>query len=205
MNSLGVSLSVAVAAASGGLAVGTLAALALVRYRFLGRTLLNGFFLLPLLLPLLILGIALLQLFTWLGVRKNWGTLVLGHLIVTTPYIIRLVGASLADFREELELAARNLGATPWQTFRWVTLPLIRPGLLAGAALAAVISFDDVNISLFLSSPTTVTLPVRIFGYLEQTFDPLVTAVSSPVIVISVLGVVVSERMVGLGRLFGAE
>ncbi|HEV8673482.1 MAG TPA: ABC transporter permease, partial [Methylomirabilota bacterium] len=66
-------------------------------------------------------------------------------------------------------------------------------------------SFDDVNISLFLSSPTTVTLPVRIFGYLEQTFDPLVTAVSSPVIVISVLGVVVSERMVGLGRLFGAE
>lgn len=205
LESLRVSAGVAVAAAAAALVVGTLVALALARYRFPGRTVLGGLFMSPLLLPSLILGIALLQFYTWLGVTKSWVTLVLGHVVLTTPYVIRLVGASLAGFRQELERAAQNLGATRAQTFRWVTLPLIRPGLLAGAAFAAIISFDDVNISLFLASPKTVTLPVRIFSYIEQTFDPLVTAVSSLLILISTVAIVALEWTIGVGRLFGAE
>ena len=205
LDSLWTSTYVAVGASVAALIVGTMAAMALARHRFPGRTALNGLFMSPLLLPSLILGIALLQFYTWAGIAKSPATLVLGHLVLTTPYVIRLVGASLSGFKGELELAAQNLGATPLQTFRWVTLPLIRPGLLAGAAFAAIISFDEVNVSLFLASPTTVTLPVRIFGYIEQTIDPLVTAVSSLLILISTLGVLLLESTVGLGRLFGVE
>lgn len=205
LNSLWTSAYVAVGASVAALLVGTMAAIALARYRFLGRTVLNGLFMSPLLLPSLILGIALLQFYMWAGIGKSPGTLILGHLVLTTPYVIRLVGTSLSGFRDELELAAQNLGATPFQTFRWVTLPLIRPGLLAGVAFAAIISFDEVNVSLFLASPTTVTLPVRIFGYIEQTFDPLVTAVSSLLILISIVAILLLEEIIGLGRLFGVD
>lgn len=199
--------SVVVALLTAGLATasGTLAALALVRHRFPGRDLVNALFMSPLMLPAIILGIALLQFYTRLGITRTPASLVLGHLILTTPYVIRLVGASLAGFEETLERAALNLGASRWQAFRWVTLPLIRPGLLAGAAFAAIVSFDDVSLALFLASPKTVTLPVRIFTYIEQAFDPLVTAVCSILILVAAAGVLGIERTVGLGRLFGAE
>jgi putative spermidine/putrescine transport system permease protein len=129
----------------------------------------------------------------------------MAHLVITTPYTIRLVSVSLAGFDQNLERAARSLGASGWTTFRLVTLPLIRPGILAGAVFAFIVSFDDLAVSLFLSSPGAMTLPVRIFTYIEQIYDPLITAVSSLLILVAVVVVVLIERTVGMGRLFGAE
>ena len=205
LESFRVSLIVAVITGALATVLGTLAALALVRYRFPGRDALNTFFLSPLMLPAVILGIALLQFYTMTGITRTPFSLIFGHLVITVPYVIRLVGASLAGYDRTLELAALNLGATPAQAFRRVTLPLIAPGVVAGGAFATIISFDDVSIALFLASPTAVTLPVQIFSYIEQTFDPLVTAVCSVLIVVTAAVIVLIERSIGLGRLFGTE
>ena len=129
----------------------------------------------------------------------------LAHIIITMPFAIRLVSVSLAGIDRNVELAAHSLGASSWTTFWHVTFPLIRPGILAGAVFAFILSFDDVAVSLFLSSPGVMTLPVRIFVYIEQNYDPLVTAVSSLLILVAVVVVVLVERTVGLGKLFGAE
>jgi len=203
LESFRVSLIVAVITGALATVLGTLAAL--VRYRFAGRDALNTFFLSPLMLPAVILGIALLQFYTMTGITRTPFSLICGHLVITVPYVIRLVGASLAGFDRTLELAALNLGATPAQAFVRVTLPLIAPGVVAGGAFATIISFDDVSIALFLASPTAVTLPVRIFSYIEQTFDPLVTAVCSVLIVVTAMVIVVIERSIGVGRLFGTQ
>jgi putative spermidine/putrescine transport system permease protein len=184
-------------------ALGTLAALALVRYRFRGRALLQGLFLSPLSVPGIVLGIALLQFYASYGIPRTGLSLTSAHLVITTPYTIRLVSVSLAGFDRNLERAARSLGAPTWTAFRLVTLPLIRPGILAGAVFAFIVSFDDLAVSLFLSSPGVMTLPVRIFTYIEQIYDPLITAVSSLLILVSAMVVLVIERTVGMGRLFG--
>ena len=119
--------------------------------------------------------------------------------------MIRLLAASLAGFDRSLELAAQSLGATPFTAFRRVTLPIISTGATAGAAFAFIISFDDVSVSLFLATPGVTTLPVRIFGYIDQHFDPLVTAVCSVLIVIAAVQIFLIERIVGLGKVFDAE
>ena len=93
-----------------------------------------------------------------------------------------------------------SLGATPAYTFRHVTLPLIKPGIVAGAVFAAVTSFGEVSVSLFLTAPGTVTMPVRIFTYIDQTFDPVVNAVSAIFIVLAVLALVLIERTIGLTK-----
>jgi len=205
VESFRISLIVALVTGAVATALGTLAALVLVRHRFRGRDALNAFFLSPLMLPAVVLGIALLQFYTLVGITRTPLALVFGHLIITVPYVIRLVSASLAGFDQTLELAAMNLGATPWQAFRRVTLPLVRPGVVAGATFAVIVSFDDVSVALFLAGPHSTTLPVRIFSYIEQTFDPLATAVCSVLIVIALVAVVVIERSIGLGRMFGQE
>jgi putative spermidine/putrescine transport system permease protein len=204
LESLRVSVVVAIVTGGAATGLGTLAALALVRHRFPGRAALNALFLSPLMVPTVILGVALLQFYTLAGITRTPLALVCGHLVITVPYVVRLVSASLAGLDRTLELAAMSLGATPWQAFVRITLPLARPGIVAGAAFATITSFDDVSVALFLASPHAVTLPVRIFTYIEQTFDPLVTAVCSILIVLAAAAVLVIERFVGLGRLFGA-
>jgi putative spermidine/putrescine transport system permease protein len=205
LDSFRISLVIALVTGALATALGTAAALALVRFRFPGRDALNALFLSPLMLPAVILGIALLQFYTVAGITRTPFAIVCGHLVITVPYVIRLVSASLAGFDQSLERAALNLGATPWQAFRRVTVPLIRPGIVAGAAFAVIVSFDDVSIALFLAGPHSMTLPVRIFTYIEQTFDPLVTAVCSVLIVVTLAAVVVIERSIGLGRMFSAS
>ena len=203
LQSFRVSLTVALANGALATVLGTLAALVLVRHRFPGRDVLNAFFLSPLMLPAVILGIALLQFYTLVGITRTPFAIVCGHLVITVPYVVRLVSAGLAGFDRSLELAAMNLGATPWQAFRRVTLPLVRPGIVAGGTFAVIVSFDDVSVALFLAGPHATTLPVRIFTYIEQTMDPLATAVCSVLIVLALGAVVVIERSIGLGRLFG--
>lgn len=203
--SLTTSLIVAAGAAVVSTAIGTLAALALVRYRFRGRDLLQTLFLSPLSVPAIVLGIALLQFYAAHGIPRNVMTIVLAHVLITSPYTIRLVSVSLMSFDRNLEVAARNLGASPWTTFRRITMPLIRPGMMAGAVFAFIVSFDDISVTLFLTSATSMTLPVRIYTYIDQSYDPFITAISSILILIVAVLAIVIERTVGIGKLFGVR
>lgn len=198
-----VSLVVAIGASVISTILGTLAAIALVRYTFFGRDLLRSLFLAPLSLPGLILGLALLQFFVAYGVQRNIPALIIGHIIITMPFTIRFVTVALVGLDPNVELAARSLGANPWNAFRRVTLPLVRPGVVAGAVFAFILSFDDVTVALFLSGPAATTLPVRIYTYIDQNYDPLVTAVSSILVLTAGVMLIAVERTVGVGRLFG--
>ena len=146
------------------------------------------------------------DVYALVGITRTPASLVWGHLVITVPYVIRLVGAGLAGLDPSLERAAMSLGATPWRTFRAITLPLIGPGVTAGAAFAAVVSFDDVNIALFLASPRAPTLP----SSASSPISSRPSTRSSPRcalswILLTLAAIVVVERGIGLGRLFGAD
>jgi putative spermidine/putrescine transport system permease protein len=198
-------LSLGVAALTAGLAtlLGTPVAVGVVRYRFPGRELVNAFFMSPLVLPTVVIGIALLQFYNRVGFGATPASLVLGHVIITTPYAIRLVAASLTGLDPAIERAARNLGAAPLVAFARVTLPLIAPGMAAGAIFAFVTSFDNVTISVFLATPRMVTLPVRIYNLWDQPIYPWLVAICSMVIVWTVLLIALIERVVSVRGLFG--
>jgi putative spermidine/putrescine transport system permease protein len=180
--------------------VGTAAAVALVRARFPGKNLLEGVLLSPLVVPGIVLGIALLAAFAAVGFRDALGRLMLGHLLLTLPYCIRTVMISLRRVDPVLEQAADTLGASPRRIFAEITLPLIKPGMLAGALFAFVMSFDNVPVSIFLTDASTTTLPLAIISYLEYNFDPSVAAISSLVIIVMLLLAVLLERIAGLRR-----
>lgn len=183
------------------LLIGTLAAYALVRFQFPGKSVVSTLVLAPLVIPQVVLGIALLQYFTRLGLLDTIAGLVIAHVIVTLPYVVRSVSVSVYSLNPALERAAQNLGANPFQTFRRVTLPLIRPGLIAGAIFAAIISFGELAVTLLIAGAHTTTLPMRIFNYTEYTFDPTINAVSSIFIFLAVVLMIVLDRLIGLARI----
>jgi len=198
--SLGIALVTAVLAT----VLGAPVAVALVRYRFAGRDLVNAFFMSPLILPTVVIGIALLQFYNRIRIGSTSASLVLGHVIVTTPYAIRLIASSLTGLDPTIERAARNLGAPPLRAFRLATLPLIRPGLMAGAVFAFITSFDNVTISIFLATPRMVTLPVRIYNLWDQPMYPWLIAICSLIILWTVILIAIVERAVSVRGLFGA-
>lgn len=180
--------------------LGTFAAYGLRRLQGRFSSLLQSFIMSPLMVPQIVLGIALLYVFSAVGVNGSLWTMALGQCVVALPYVVRCVNASMAGFNVRLEDASMSLGAKAGYTFRHVTMPLIRPGIVAGAVFAAVTSFGEVSISLFLSSAANTPVSVRIFNYIEQTFDPAVTAVSVIFIVVSIVVLVVLDRTVGLAK-----
>jgi putative spermidine/putrescine transport system permease protein len=183
------------------LAIGTLAAYALARYTFPAKKLVATLVMAPLVMPQIVLGIALLNYFSALGMINSLSGLVLAHVLVTLPFTVRLVSISVHNLDQNLERAAQNLGATPFQTFWRVTLPLLRPGLVAGAIFAAIISFGEVAVTLLIAGARTTTLPLRIFNYTEYNFDPTINAVSTIFVVLALILIVVLDRLVGLVRI----
>ncbi|MDB5512188.1 MAG: potC2 [Enterovirga sp.] len=198
-----VSLVVAAGASVASTALGTLCAIALVRFEFLGRQALQSLFMAPLSLPGLILGLALLQFFAVRNLPRDLTALMIGHVIVTMPFAIRFVTVALTGMNASVELAAQSLGADRLTTFLKVTLPLIQAGIVASLVFTFILSFDDVAVSLFLSSANATTLPVRIYTYIDQNYDPLVTAVSALIVFAAFLALALVERIIGVGRLFG--
>lgn len=180
--------------------LGTLAALGLARARSGSARALDGFFMSPLVLPGLAFGLAGLVYFTLLGFRPSLELLIAGHLIVIVPFVLRTVGASLSQLDPALLDASASLGASRLYTFRRVTLPLIAPGIGAGAFLAFMASVDNVPVSLFLSSARTDMLPIRMWGMMESTLDVRVAAVSGVLIGAAFILMVIMERLVGLTR-----
>lgn len=139
------------------------AGLAITRYRFPGQGFLNGLFLSPIIIPHLVLGVAMLRLFALLGVNGSFSWLVLAHVVVITPYVLRLVIAAAIGIDRSAEQAAESLGASRTTLFCHITLPMILPGVAGGWLLAFINSFDEVTLSIFVTSPATQTLPVRMY------------------------------------------
>jgi putative spermidine/putrescine transport system permease protein len=177
------------------------AALAIARYRFRGREAMLALFMSPLMIPHLVLGIAFLRFFTEIGLGGTFMGLVLAHIIIVLPFALRLTLASAVGLDRSIEHAAISLGASDATVLRRVTLPLVLPGLISGWALAFINSFDEVTTTVFIAAPATVTLPVRMFLYIQDNIDPLVTSVSAAVIAITVAALIVLDRAYGLERL----
>ena len=182
------------------LAVGIPAAYAIARLRFRGRDGLFAFLTAPLLLPSVVLGLSILLAFSPLRLVATWPGLALAHMVITLPFVVRIVATALSTLPPDIEDAAATLGAPPRQVFRRVTLPLMIPGVLGASALAFILSFDEVVISLFIVGPRLSTLPVEIFRYVEGRTDPMVAALCSVLILGSISIVVILERTVGFLR-----
>ena len=203
-HSLWISFLVACFAAGIGTVIGVPAALGLIRGSLPGKTVLSALFRAPLQIPFIVIGVAFLQTYYLLGdalglkISGSFIALAVGHLFVATPYVIGSVGSVLLRFNPNLEEAALSLGASRWRTFRRVTLPIIMPGIYAGALFAFMVSFGDVPISLFLASPKYTTLPLEIFHSMEFDFDAAVLAISTLIVFASLVILWLIQKSVGL-------
>lgn len=183
--------------------IGTAAAFFIVRRARRFRTLLQLLMISPLPVPAILTGIALLLFFYGLGLgTRGMVGLIVGHTIVCLPYVFLTVSTVLVGFNQSLEEAARNLGAGPWTTFWRVTLPIVKGGILSGAVFAFIESFDQFPISLLLAGVGSTPLPLQLFDYLRFSFDPTAAAVSTVNILMTVVFVLVTERLVGLESLY---
>jgi spermidine/putrescine transport system permease protein len=177
-DALRVSLEVAAVSTLIATALGTLTALALVRYEFGGRAPVNFFIFIPLATPEVVLGAALLSMFLNFKVATGFNTIVIAHIMFNLSFVIVTVRSRLIGFDRSLEEAAQDLGATPWQTFRLVTLPLIMPGVVSAALLAFALSIDDYVITSF-NNGSTITFPVFIWGAARVAIPPQIYVIAS--------------------------
>lgn len=199
----GYSLMVAVITMVFSTILGTTISLFLVRSKFRGQEVVRAFFMSPLMLPGIVLGLALYLFYIssgW-GLTRSLTGLIIGHVLVTSPYVIGTVSAALTGFDISLEEAARSLGASPWQTFRKVTLPVITPGIIAGATFAFIVSFGQFDVSLFLAPPDATPLPMALYVSLRYTFEPTAAAAGIFAIFLVVVSMLFAARMANLKRL----
>ncbi len=201
MQSFRNSLWLGLASASLSTLIAVPAGLAITRFNFRGRDGLNGLFLSPLMIPHLVLGVALLRMFSLLGVTGSFLWLILAHTLVITPYVMRLVIAASVGFDQSCEQAALSLGASNLTVFRRITLPLILPGITGGWLLAFINSFDEVTMSVFVTAPSTVTLPVRMYMYATESIDPLMAAASALIVCFTLCVMVLIDRLYGLDKI----
>ena len=159
----------------------------------------------PLVLPTIITGVALLQMFYLIGANTPLLFLVIGHAVITVPYVVRTVGAGLVGINADIEEAAESLGAGRLKVLLRVTLPAIAPSILASTIFVFIISFDQVTISIFLSGPDLMPLPIRIYNYIDYSIDPMVAAASTLLILFAFGIVAVLQKLMGIDRAFGAE
>lgn len=192
-------LGLAAAALAAALAVP--AALALSRRPFKGATEIESFLLSPLSLPALILSIAMLFYVSRLGLGAGFAGLLIGHTVIVLPYMLRTVLSVARGADPALDEAAQMLGANPWRTFIHVTLPTLRPGIVAGTLFAFLVSFDEVAVALLMSTIGSMTLPVAILNHIAHNYDPAVAAISLIKIVLVVAVLLVLEFSFGLDRL----
>lgn len=196
------SIQVALATALIAGILGTVFALGIARHKLPGSSTLQSIAMAPLTLPSIIFAIALLQTVSQLiGSSAPW-VLILAHIIVTVPYVIRTVLGVISRSDTFTEEAARVMGAGWVNRYRHVLLPMCRPGIVAGAFLAFIVSFDDAVLALFLRTPQFETLPLAIYGQLEFSASPTVAAVSTLSMALTAISILAVEKIVGLGKVF---
>lgn len=183
--------------------LGVPAALSIVRYSNRITKFARTLALLPLTFSHAIIGLALLEFFLiTLRLQINMWCLVAGHTLICIPFVVQIVGSSIYGFNRTHEEAARTLGATPLQTMFKITLPIIKPGLVTAAVFSFIISFDDVGISLFLTAPGKVTIPIRMFQYVETHYDPTIAVISTFLIIYAMVMLVLLQRLGTLDQVF---
>jgi putrescine transport system permease protein len=186
-----VTIKVAVVSSTFATVLGTLAAYVLVRAgRFWGRTLFSGMIYAPLVMPEVITGLSLLLLFIGIGLDRGVITIILAHTTFSMCYVSVVVSSRLATFDMSLEEAALDLGSTPFEAFRLVTLPIIAPAVISGWLLAFTLSLDDLVIASFTSGPSATTLPIKIFSAVRLGVSPEINALSTIMIAIVTIGVI---------------
>lgn len=194
---------VAVAATAASLVIGTLAAIAIVRGRFPGREATATFLTAPLMLPGLVTGIAMLQYFRALGLREALPALLLAHVVIVLPFVMRTLLAGLARFDFALIDAARTLGLSYPRAVLRVMVPVLAPSFITGALFGFLASVDNYPVSIFLTDVYHRTLPIQLLQYLGESPDPTIAAVSSGIIALTVLVLAAGDRLVGLDRMAG--
>jgi putative spermidine/putrescine transport system permease protein len=199
------SVRLAFASATIGVVLAVPAALAIARYRFPGRAALTSFFLSPMMIPAVVLGIAFLRFLSLLHLSGSFGSLVCAHVVIVLPYALRLALSSAVGLDRDAERAALSCGASRFTAFRRVVLPMIRTGVAGGWVLSFIQSFDELTMTIFVATPGTTTLPVAMYNQIAQTIDPLVASVSAVLIVGTVLLMILLDRMVGLDRILIGE
>lgn len=197
-----ISLPVALISSLLATTVGMLAAIATVRFRFVGRHMLETFFMLPLLIPSILLGAALYLFFARINFSGTFGALIVGHMLIGIPYVIRVVGAGLIGINPALEEAAVNLGCNRVMAFLKVALPLLRSSLLSGAIFAFIVSFSDINVALFIAGTNTVTLPLHIFSEIQWQGDPTIAAASTIQILLVTFMILLVQRFFRIRLVF---
>jgi putative spermidine/putrescine transport system permease protein len=200
LSAIRMSLILAFGSTAISLVIGVAAAYALFRKALPGSEAITSFLMAPLILPAVVIGVGLLQYFSLTGLRGSLFGLLMAHVVITAPYIVRSALASLSGVDLATEEAARVLGANGFEAFRLVTLPMIMPGLIAGALFAFITSLDNVPVTIFLISANQTTLPVLIFTSVEMGVDPSIAAVSTLLIVGTGVILLIAERWSGFHR-----
>ena len=196
----------AIAAAAVSLAIGVPAGIGLQRYRFFGRDALANFLLAPLTVPGIAIGLGIFVLAVLIEERTEWplsgslGLMIAAHVVITMPWVVRLCLAALANHDPAAEEAAASLGARPWAVIWRVTLPAMRSGIIAGGLFAFIVSFENLEMTLFLTAPGMTTLPISVLQYLQYHIDPLVAAIAVAQVVLVGGALLLLDRQVRLAR-----
>lgn len=201
LGALGLSAQIAALSTAISLLLGTLAAIALIKGRVPGSEAVTALMISPLMLPGLVLGIAMLQALREVGLRDAWWSLLLAHVVITMPFIMRTVLASLSLFDFAMVDAARTLGCSYGMALWRVLVPNILPGFVSGALFAFIASFDNYPVSMFLVDVRTKTLPIQLLNHLEISPDPTLAAVSTLLILLTIFVLFLCDRLVGLRRM----
>jgi putative spermidine/putrescine transport system permease protein len=197
------SVEVAAIATVSSLVLGTLCALGILRGRFPGRNGLLVFVLSPMMLPGVVLGIAMLISFRMIGLVDGYPSLILAHVVITLPYVVRVLYAAFVLFDFAMIDAARTLGYNHGRALWHVLVPNVLPSFLTGGMFAFLTSLDNYALALFLGDVRNVTLPIQILNYLDRAADPSVAAIATMMVGLTVLILVIAERLVGARRLVG--
>ena len=200
MTTLGISFKVAVISTLMAMVVGIPAAYALSRNNYRGKAALQSIFLSPIIVPGVVLGFAFFRFLTLKLQLDVFTSLLIGHVIIVIPYIIRVVGSSLENLDFAIEDAAVSLGATKLKAFFLVILPNVTSGVIAAFMLAFINSFNNVPVSLFLTGPGVSTLPISMMSYVEYNYDPTISALSVILMVMTVLIMFVVEKTLGISN-----
>lgn len=199
------SVQLGLASAVASTLLGTLAAIGMFRKNPKATGWVAVVLMLPLMVPSVIIAMSVLQFFNVLNITSPYVTLLLGHTVITFPYVVRSVTATLGLMPRGIEWAGANLGANPWRVIWHVTIPNVRPGVVGGLIIAFLVSFDSVTISIFLQTPAFVPLPVRLYNFIEYGVDPVVASLSTLLMLLSAVGLYAAERLVGMDVIFGAR
>ena len=197
MRSLKNSMIVAPAATALAMIFGTLASIGLTRGEFRGKALVMSILISPMIVPVVIVGVASYLFFAPLGLGNSFISLIVVHAVLGVPFVIITVSATLQGFNHNLVRAAASLGASPLTTFRRVTLPLIAPGVISGGLFAFATSFDEVVVTLFLAGPEQATLPRQMFSGIRENLSPTIAAAATLLIAFSILLLLTLEWLRG--------